>query len=143
MVIQVLAYCDGACINGRGGAGVVMKNHKDKVVKKSEPLGDCTNNEAEILALIVALEMVPRSRRKDCKVKLFTDSQVAISVCNGGGKASNLLQLGEQFDSLSSQFDSVELEWVKGHDKSARNRQADALATKAARSQVVTKEDAF
>ena len=51
-------YTDGACAGnpGMAGVGVVIKEHGETVRKISQNIGEATNNIAEYMAVIYALQ---------------------------------------------------------------------------------------
>ena len=80
------AYTDGACpSNGRGasvaGAGVAFPDHPELNVSETIREGKPTNNRAELLAILRAIEVAderidPRGRRT---LRVFTDSMLCVN----------------------------------------------------------------
>jgi ribonuclease HI len=70
---DILIFTDGSCWPNPGpaGVGIVMRyqNHEKEV---TTPLGNGTNNVAEVRAILDALRLV---KRPDLRVHLYTDSQ--------------------------------------------------------------------
>ena len=133
-------YTDGACSGnpGNGGWGAVLlyKQHKKEI---SGSVGNTTNNQMELMAVIKALESLNRSS----EVIVYTDS---IYVKDGitkwihnwksnGWKTANRKpvknsNLWQELDILSSKH-KILWQWVKGHNGNKYNEIADQLATEA------------
>ncbi|KZT40281.1 RnaseH-domain-containing protein [Sistotremastrum suecicum HHB10207 ss-3] len=142
-----VVYTDGACQgNGgpkaRGGIGVWYGNNDPRNISERLP-GEQTNNRAELIALIRALEETPLSKRP---MLLKTDSSYSIScICNwlpnwtrngyrtsNGGPVKNIaviLFLENLLNARCLNGQRVQLQYIKGHAGHAGNEGADALAT--------------
>ncbi|MDR2007833.1 MAG: ribonuclease HI [Alphaproteobacteria bacterium] len=133
-------YTDGGCSHnpGEGGIGVLMR-YKDteKTLNGYVPL--TTNNQMELLAVIVALD----SLKFSCQIKLYTDSkylQDGITKWIHNWKKNNWKSaakkpiknqaLWQKLDELV-QNHNIEFLWVKGHAGNEGNEIVDALAQKA------------
>lgn len=121
---QVKIYTDGACQPnpGKGGAGAVLIFGKD-IKEISEPLGDSTNQRAEIEALIRALKAL----KKPCQVLVITDSKYVIGCAKGAWQRNSNLDLWEEYDTVAENH-LVKFQWVRGHNGDEHNERADALA---------------
>ena len=109
----------------------------------SQPLPDCTtNNQAELMATIVALEAL----KERCDVTLYTDSSYVkngITTWMSGWKKKGWktkvghpvknVELWQELDRLNNKQD-VSWNWVKGHSGDKWNTLADELAVKASAS---------
>lgn len=134
----VIIYTDGACEPnpGIGGWGAVLEF---KGIKKEIYGGELntTNNRMELLAAIMALELLNRP----CVVIIYTDSQY---VKNGitdwihrwvkkdwkrGKKEIKNIDLWKRLYTVNS-IHQVEWKWVKGHTGVPGNEHADVLASK-------------
>ena len=146
--IKVNIYTDGACSGnpGPGGFGTILV-HVDKDGFKhekelSEGFRSVTNNQMELMAVIVGLEAL----KKPCNVTLYSDSKYVVDAFNNNwidgwikkgwktaGKApvknvglwQRLLKAKEPHD--------VEFVWVKGHAGHEYNERCDTLAVKASK----------
>jgi ribonuclease HI len=81
---QYLVYTDGAAKGNPGpaGAGVVVKDMSGNVlIEKAEPLGKTTNNVAEYMALIIALETMLELEAESFIV--HTDSELMFKQMTG------------------------------------------------------------
>jgi ribonuclease HI len=117
---------DGACSGnpGKRGIGVVISENGKIIKRVSEPAGFGTNNEAEYLAVIRALEEAHLLHADS--VKITSDSQLIIMQLQGRYKVKSegLKKLKSKADSLIKKFKSVEFVWA-GREG---NFSADALA---------------
>lgn len=135
----VEAFTDGACRGnpGPGGWGVLLRyGANEKELYGGEQ--NTTNNRMELMAAIMALE----SLKRDCKVRLTTDSEY---VKNGitqwmakwkknGWRTANRkpvknMDLWQRLDEAVAQHD-IQWHWVKGHSGHAENERADQLANR-------------
>ena len=125
-------YIDGASKGNPGAAGVGIVIFKEGARLKdiSRHIGNTTNNVAEYTALIYALEEA--LILKAGKVKVLTDSELLAKQINREYKVRhpNLKPLFEQARNLSRGFKSFEIR----HIVREKNKEADRLADKAARS---------
>jgi ribonuclease HI len=138
-VSLVEAFTDGACRGnpGPGGWGVLLRyGDTEKELYGGEQ--NTTNNRMELMAAIKALE----SLKRDCKVRLTTDSEY---VKNGitqwmqkwklnGWRTANRkpvknMDLWQRLDAAVGQH-QVEWHWVRGHSGHDENERADQLANR-------------
>ncbi|MBN2525898.1 MAG: ribonuclease HI [Deltaproteobacteria bacterium] len=132
----IVAYTDGGCIGNPGpsGLGYVVRYPDNTVVKKGEPLGEGTNNIAELNAIFRVLQLV---KDKSAPLHIHTDSSYAIGVLTKGWKAKANQQLIAQIRTALAQFTNVDLIKVKGHAGNPDNELVDQLANTAARTQKI------
>ena len=143
-------YTDGSCLGNPGACGsgfVILDGRGVQIEERSIPIGNGTNNIAEITAAIEALSYA----KEQClpgKINFFSDSEYLIKgitswsvswkkngwKTSSGGPVKNadlwkkLLMLYEE---AKETFD-IRFTWVKGHDDNFWNEKADALASAAA-----------
>lgn len=121
-------YTDGASRGNPGEAalGVVIYKDKEILNEISESLGIKTNNEAEYLAVLRALEQAHTLNLKS--FTLYSDSQLLVRQLNGEYKVKSktLKPLYEQIQSLKEHL-QVTFQWIARE----KNAHADALANKA------------
>lgn len=89
-ILTLYAYTDGGCRGnpGPGAIGVVFfDENKEKIAEYKECIGDCTNNRAEYLALIKALELATAHCRK--KILCFLDSELVVRQLSGAYRIKN------------------------------------------------------
>jgi len=130
-MFEVEAWVDGACSGNPGpmGAGVVLKCG-NRIRKIACYLGAGTNNRAEMLAVVIALEAL--KNRQNSHVKLFTDSALVCGIFEGWRLKQNL-DLVQRIKELVVECGKFEIVKVKGHAEVELNEEANRLAVKAAR----------
>ena len=134
-----IIYTDGACSGnpGSGGWAAIILNKSSG--QKSKKIGgeiETTNNRMELIAIIRALESIP----KESSLQIFTDSKYVINGIELWIKkwkkndwiGSNKKQIKNKdlwmkLDILSSQF-QITWNWVKGHSGNKYNEEVDKLA---------------
>lgn len=124
-----VAYTDGACSGNPGpaGCGVVLVSPDGTIHERAEYLGEATNNVAELMGILRALEWIPRDSGP---IVVRTDSQYAIGVLQKGwkAKANQELVAGTK---AAVQSRRAHLVYVPGHQGVALNERADQLAREA------------
>ena len=121
----IVVYTDGACSGNPGPAGlgvVILDGGKRREL--SEYLGIGTNNIAELMAIVRALEEVPRDRT----VVIHADSSYALGLLGKGWKAKANQEIVERMRALAKGFRDLRLVKVDGHAGVPENERADELA---------------
>ena len=121
----IIVYTDGACSGNPGPAGlgvVILDGGKRREL--SEYLGTGTNNIAELMAIVRALEEVPRDRT----VVLHADSSYALGLLGKGWKAKANQEIVERMRKRARDFRDLRRVKVDGHAGVAENERADELA---------------
>ena len=127
---RLLLYADGACWGNPGPAaiGAVIKddNH-NTLLEISHYIGEGTNNRAEYLAALTALEQASRFEVEE--VALYLDSELVVRQLQGRYKVKNiaLKPLHSKIMSIIKNFKSVSINHI-GHDD---NHEAHTLAQSA------------
>lgn len=132
----VSIYADASCLrNGSGdpsagcGAVIVDRNRMD-VKLLAKYLGPLTNQQAEILACVKALEQL----RRPCRIEIFSDSRYVIDTMNGRNRIkTNRPFWGRLVE--QSYGHHITWRWVKGHDGLLFQEAADRLARAASTTQ--------
>lgn len=134
----ISAYTDGSKSEEGVGAGVVLYNGSNTMANMKLKLADrCSNNQAELLAIYKALEMI-KLLNKDCYYPhtaiIYTDSRVAIdSILN----TKNHSYLAEETRQMIADLDrkewGIKFSWVRAHAGTLGNETADRIAKEAAR----------
>jgi ribonuclease HI len=133
------AYVDGACSGNPGpaGCGVVLVAPGGKLHEGFEYLGEATNNVAELMGILRALEWTPSSVPT---IVVHTDSQYSIGVLQKGWKAKanqELVRVAKERVSARH----AQLVYVPGHRGVLLNERADELARQAVESRASQKAD--
>ena len=134
---KVTLYTDGACSGnpGKGGYGAILVHVDSNGVRHEKEFSEgyqmTTNNQMELLAVIVGLEAL----KKPCSVKIISDSKYVVdSIQKGWRKSDNKpvpnVELWKRLIAASKEHD-IELEWIKGHAGHEYNERCDALAVAA------------
>ncbi len=133
--MELNIYTDGGSRGNPGisGYGLVVYDEKQKIIcKESKFLGIKTNNEAEYLAIIGALEWIKKSQSflNITKINFFADSQLMIRQLQGvyKVKAPTLLPLFSRAQQLLIQ---INLPYAFQDIRRESNELADKLANKA------------
>lgn len=122
-------YSDGAARGNPGpaGAGIVVKNGDSILVQDCRALGVKTNNQAEYLALIYALETAQRYKPE--RVCCYLDSELVVRQMEGRYrvKDAGLKPLFQRAQALAGAFPAITFT----HVPREKNRLADNLANRA------------
>jgi ribonuclease HI len=132
----VIITADGACLrNGHknthaAAAAILEYNGHRKAVARY--IGPSTNQRAEVVAAILALE----SLKQSCTVILRTDSQYVTETMKGNFKRKSNLDLWQQLDTASANHE-VTYEWIRGHNGNPEQEAADKIARATAKAESV------
>lgn len=129
MAGDYVAYTDGACFgnpDGPGGWGAAVFPPDDGVPWKLwGHLSSTTNNRAEALGVLAALEWIPA----DSRLELHSDSELTIRILEGRYKAKANPEIWAEIRrTIGDKRLSVTPEWVRGHAGDPRNELADLLS---------------
>lgn len=135
----IVAFTDGGCIGNPGpsGLGYAIVFPDGRRVARGEPLGEGTNNIAELTAIERVLEIVGRT---DAPLVIHSDSEYAIGVLARGWKAKANQQLIGRIKKTVARFPTLELRKVRGHAGVPENELVDDLARTAAETQSAVEE---
>ena len=124
-----IAYTDGACSGNPGpaGSGVVLVSPKGKMYEGFEYLGEATNNVAELMAILRAVEWFPPPASG---IVVHTDSQYAIGVLQKGWRPKVNQELVAR-TKRAVETRGARLVYVPGHSGVPLNERADELAREA------------
>jgi ribonuclease HI len=121
---------DGAAVPNPGPAGIgaLLRDAKGIIVAEiSQYIGPSTNNKAEFLALIAALEKALELNADHVDIK--SDSELIVRQLEGKYRSKLMKQLYEQTVSLLDEFES----YTVRHIPREQNKEADALSKRALR----------
>jgi len=125
---KLFVYTDGACRGnpGIGAIAVVICDENENIIKKhSEYIGKTTNNQAEYMAILKALEMAAGLANE---VVLFSDSENTIKQLKGVNKVRDmkLKPLFEKVKEKERLFETVKYTYVRREN----NKRVDKLVNK-------------
>ncbi len=127
--MKLVINTDGACPGNPGPMtiGVVIKENGKVIKTISKPMGQGTNNRAEYLAVITALEAAIKLDGDDIIIK--SDSNLLINQLNLEWKVKDkkIKALFDKVKNLEKKFKSVTYQKIPREE----NEQADKLANQA------------
>ena len=138
---DIIVHTDGSAKGnpGKGGYGIViMSGEYRKDISVGYRL--TTNNRMELLAVIVALEMI---KQPNNNVMIFSDSKYVIDSVEKkwvfgwqkkGFKGKKNVDLWQRFLKIYPK-QNVKFTWVKGHAGNVLNERVDSLAVEGAESE--------
>jgi ribonuclease HI len=113
-VKQITIVCDGSSLgNGTRGsraAAVAILEYRSHRRILGEYLGNGTNQQAEIVAACLGLEVL----KEACHVKIVTDSQYVVKTMKGLFQRKTNLPFWERLDRAASPH-QVTWTWTRGH----------------------------
>ncbi|NQW36795.1 MAG: ribonuclease HI [Flavobacteriales bacterium] len=148
---KVHIYTDGACSGnpGNGGYGIVME-WVDKPYKKEFSAGYrlTTNNRMELLAVIVAIEML---KTDNVDVTVYSDSKYVVDSVEKkwvfgwqkkGFKDKKNVDLWKRFLKIFPKH-NIKFIWIKGHNDHPQNERCDRLAVAASQQEKLLIDKGF
>jgi ribonuclease HI len=126
-------YFDGASRGnpGKAGAGIVVINDRDEIVGKiCSYLGEKTNNQAEYLAVLLALDYLQANDINDKTIELIGDSQLVIKQLRGEYKIKDE-KLKDLYWQIREYIVNGGFNIKFSHVKREKNKLADEMANKA------------
>ena len=119
-------FTDGASQLDKNNAGIggLLKSGEEVIFSFAENVGDCTNNEAEYLALIKGIQLCIDKKILD--VNIFCDSELIVRQVNGDYKVKNerMIKLHSKTLNLCSMLEN----WSVSHVMREKNTEADLLS---------------
>ena len=119
-------FTDGASQLDKNNAGIggLLKSGEEVIFSFAENVGDCTNNEAEYLALIKGIQLCIDNNILD--VNIFCDSELIVRQVNGDYKVKNerMIKLHSKTLNLCSMLEN----WSVSHIMREKNTEADLLS---------------
>lgn len=124
---EYVAYTDGACFgNPKGNGGwAALVFRAGEAWQLFGHLSSTSNNRAEALGVLAALEWVPAAS----KLRVHSDSELTVRQLQGRYKIKANTDVWEQIQLVRSEK-RIELlpEWVRGHAGDPLNERADQLS---------------
>lgn len=127
-------FVDGASRRnpGKSGAGIFIQKDGQTVVSEGFYLGIKTNNQAEYLALLLALYFISKYASETDIIRIASDSELMVKQLNGIYRIKNE-GLAPLFRLAQTYFTTYPIEML--HVLRDSNKRADALANKGVDSQ--------
>jgi ribonuclease HI len=122
-----VAHTDGACVGNPDGPGgwAAAVEAGDETWDLWGHLSSTTNNRAEALGVLGALEWVPTGG----ELLIRSDSELTVRILEGRYKAKKNPDIWLEINRLRGSKDlSLKIEWVRGHVGDPGNEQADYLS---------------
>lgn len=111
---HITIVCDGSSLgNGKGetrAAAVAILEYRGVRKIVGEYLGNCTNQQAEVVAACLGLEAL----KEPCEVKVISDSQYVVQTMSGKFKRKANHDFWERLDRAAKPH-RVKWEWTRGH----------------------------
>tara|TARA_B100000745_G_scaffold79005_1_gene48431 strand:+ start:13359 stop:13763 length:405 start_codon:yes stop_codon:yes gene_type:complete len=130
-VEKIIVYTDGGSRNnpGEAGIGVIAYAGDDKLFELSEYLGIQTNNYAEYMGVIRALECLMQRGLHKSSIEIRMDSKLVVEQVQGNWKVKepSLRPLVARARELASQYEDITFV----HIPREKNTEADTLANRA------------
>ena len=128
--MKVTIYTDGAARGNPGpaAAGAIIRDEHNKIIAQvSHRIGFATNNQAEYIAIVMALEEALKLGATN--VNLKSDSELVVKQLGGRYRVKNvaLKPLYQKVIKLSSSLESFKI----NHIPRGQNEEADKLANRA------------
>jgi ribonuclease HI len=135
----IIVFTDGACSGnpGPGGYGVVLRAGGTERTISGWLGDDCTNNIAELTAILRALEAIRDPSRP---VHLYSDSAYALGLLTQNWKAKANTELVMTLRRRAREFPRLKLIKIEGHAGHEGNELADRLARAAIVNRATTDE---
>jgi len=128
---QVKIYCDGSSLgNGQEAtraAAVALLGYRDVWRAVGCYLGTATNQQAEIAAATIGLELL----REPCHVHVLTDSRYVVETMSGRFKRKANQDWWARLDRAVNTHE-IKWQWIKGHAGQVAQEAVDRAARKIA-----------
>jgi ribonuclease HI len=132
---NIHAYTDGSKNEEGIGAGIAIYANRSLITKLKYRLNDqCSNNQAEQLAILKALEYIQTLKEEEKTALLLTDSRITLQLLQNQKRHTHLIdQIKKKVLDLERLHWKIEFSWIKAHVGHEGNETADRLAKEAAR----------
>ena len=134
-MLDYVIFTDGAYSSSRdqGGIGIVVLRDGEKVFKYSKAFMKTTNNQMELIAVIIALRAIKNPINS---LTIYTDSMYVKGCATLGWKRKKNVELWNLFDQAFKLAQvlvktPIQIEHVKGHSDNVYNNLCDELAVQA------------
>lgn len=128
-----VVYTDGAysALRNQGAIAFIILKDNKCVSRFSKIINNTTNQRAEQLACIYALESIKTSSN----ITIYSDSAYVVNTYNAGWKRKANLDLWDRLDKAKDKH-NVTFIHVKGHSDNLYNNLCDFLATNESKEEV-------
>jgi len=126
----IQAYTDGSKNEAGVRAGIaIYQNNNLTSTLKYRLSESCTNNQAEQIAILKALEHIQSMESGDKIVLIHTDSQITLQLLQNKKKHTRLIELiRTKINEMEHQEWRVEFTWIKAHAGHRGKETADLVA---------------
>jgi len=126
-MFKVDMYVDGSSRGNPGPSGVgVVLMCNGRVREISKPIGEATNNQAEMRAVIEGVHALKAPAQT--RLTIYTDSQLVEGLLTKDWKAKLNKTLAAQMIKAATRCSEIKVIKVKGHSGHAFNDRADSLS---------------
>ena len=130
-------YTDGSNNSEGVGSGVaIFENNQLSLQLRYRLADECTNNQAEQMAIVKALEKLQDFRHLQGRQRtaaVHTDSRITLdAIANPRNRQPLIERIREEIRKLEKENWSIHFTWVKAHNDNLGNEMADQLAKEAA-----------
>ena len=131
---SVQIYTDGSKTDKGVGAGVVIYHQEGATQELRFRLGSrCSNNQAEQVAILRALEALRNYNTPIKSAAIHTDSKITLDLISNNSSHCFLIEeIRQNLQILAQQTWKIHFQWVKAHAGNEGNERADQLAKQAA-----------
>jgi ribonuclease HI len=133
---NIHAYTDGSKNEAGVGAGIaIFLGNRLKTTLKYRLHERCTNNQAEQMAILKALEYIQRLKEEEKTVTVYTDSRITLQLLQNQKRHTHLIdQIRNKVLDMERHEWKVNFSWIKEHVGQRGKELADTLAKEASRS---------
>jgi len=101
----------------------------------------CTNNQAEQLAILAAIQYIEKIQRTDKRITIYTDSKITLDKLQNSNIHTNIREeIRRKIIEMNKTSWEVTLCWIKAHAGILGNELADKLAKKAATNESLSED---
>jgi ribonuclease HI len=135
-------YTDGSKTDKGVGSGIAIFESGQHIKSIERRLNkNCTNNQAEQLAILEALQYIETTQRTDKNITIYTDSKITLDKLQNTKIHTYIIEeIRRKIIEMNKANWEIKLYWVKAHAGILGNELADTLAKKAATNETLTEK---